>query len=190
MRVRWVINSLRYCGVFEGVEGIYHHGQFFGTLYAEALFDSTRMGAVWDATRVQRDGRTLDAFAAAEIAVDIVEHLVAVNVAVIVGYRYRERVIVQLARDKGADDEVRPLEVLVNGRRLVNTPGDWLEVGNIENPGVLAAVPANGVDGVEIVPIAGNDGTNFDAHLELTTLGMRDQFFGSADVALAEGRML
>ena len=88
MWVRWVINTLRYCGVFKGVEGVYHHGQFFRAFNAEALFDGTGMGAVGDAARVQRDGRTLDAFAAAEIAVDVVEHLVAVNVAVVVRNGY------------------------------------------------------------------------------------------------------
>ena len=113
----------------------------------QALFDRARMWAVRDAARVQRNRRALDAFAAAEVAVDVVEHLVAIDVAMVIGNGNRERMIIQLARHKRADDEVGPLEGLMHWRRLMDAPGNRLKIGNIEDPGILAAIPANGIDG-------------------------------------------
>ena len=56
---------------------------------------------------------------------------------------------VELARNEGADDEVWALEGLMHGGWLVDTPGDWFEVGNVEDPGIFVAIPAYDVAGVE-----------------------------------------
>ena len=72
----------------------------------------------------------------------------------------------------------------------MNTSGDWLEVGDIQDPGIGTAVPADGVDRVEVVPVAGNQVADFDAYFVVAALGMCDQFCRAADVALAIGRML
>ena len=63
-----------------------------------------------------------------ELAVDVIDHLLAVQVRVVVRDRDRERVEVELARAERADDEVRALERLVRRRRHVDAPGDRLEV--------------------------------------------------------------
>lgn len=53
MWISWIINRLRNRCIFEGVEGVDHHGQFFGAFGSEALFDGTGVGAVGNATGVQ-----------------------------------------------------------------------------------------------------------------------------------------
>src|SRR5579859_754869 len=108
----------------------------------------------------------------------------------IVGYGDRERMIVQLARHKRANDKIRPLEGLMYGRRLVDTPGDWLEIIDVEDPGILAAIPANGINGMEIVPVAGDSAAYLHPHLELAALSMRFKLFRAANIALAIGGML
>src|ERR1051326_2549514 len=108
----------------------------------------------------------------------------------VVGHRYRKGMIVQLAWHKRADDEIGTLEGLVYVRRLVNTPGDWLKVVNIEDPGIFAAIPADRIDRVEVIPVTGDDIAHFHPHLELPALGMRFELLRTANIALAVGRVL
>src|SRR2546427_12455243 len=81
-------------------------------------------------------------------------------------------------------------ERLVNRGRLVNTPSDWLKVSDIKDPGILAAIPTNGIDRVKIIPVAGNEAAYFHAHFKIASLGMRFKFFGTANVALTIGSVL
>src|ERR1700736_627357 len=108
----------------------------------------------------------------------------------VVGHRYRERVIVQLARHKRADDEIGTLEGLVYGWRLVDTPGDRLKVANVEDPGIFTDIPSDYIYGMEVIPITGDGVAYFHSHFELATLGMRFEFLRKANIALAVGRML
>src|SRR5437763_15039115 len=102
----------------------------------------------------------------------------------VVRHRYRERVIVQLARHKRADNEIGTLEGLVYGWRLVDTPGDRLKVANIEDPGIFTAIPANRIDGAEVIPITGDGLAYLHSHFELATLGMRLAFLRKAHSSL------
>src|SRR5260370_19739343 len=98
--------------------------------------------------------------------------------------------VVELTRHKRTDHEVWPLEGLVDRWGLVDASGDRLKVGDVEDPGVLAAIPTNGVDGVEVIPVAGDQFPDLHAYLKIAALGVRDQFLGPADVAFAIGRVL
>src|SRR5260370_7160189 len=102
----------------------------------------------------------------------------------VVRHRYRERVIVQLARHKRADDEIGTLEGLVYGRRLVDTPGDRLKVANIEDPGIFTAIPANRIDGGEVIQITGHRVAYFHSHSKLPTLGLRSDYTRKANLPL------
>src|SRR5438132_2312574 len=148
------------------------------------------MGTMWYTSRVQRDRRTFNTAPAAEVTIDVVQHLFAVESAMVIRDRYREWMVVQVARHKRADDKIRSLEGLVHGRRLVDASGDRLEVSNIEDPGVFAAVPADGIDGVKVIPVAGNKITYFHAHFKVATLGMRFQFFRATNITLTIGGVL
>ena len=110
-----------------------------------------RLGTVRVTARVHRDRALADPgpLARLVVAVDVEHDLVAVDVGVVVGHRDRQRVVVDLARDEVADDEVPALEHLVHRWRLVDAPRDRLEVGDVEDVGVEAPVPAHDVERVE-----------------------------------------
>ena len=95
--------------------------------------------------------------------------------------------IVQFTRYEGTDHEVRALEGLMHRWRLMDTPGYWLEVVNVENPGILAAIPTHGIYGVEVKPVARDDVTDLDTHLKVAAPGMRYQLFRPTNVALTVG---
>src|SRR5947209_17549235 len=107
------------------------------------------MGTMWYTSRVQRDRRTFDTAPAAEVTIDVVQHLFAVDIAMVIWDRYRELMVVRFARYKRADDKIRSLEGRVHGRRLVYAPSDRLEVSEFEDPGGRTACPAYGTDSVE-----------------------------------------
>src|SRR5947199_7334273 len=112
------------------------------------------MWSMGDTAWMQCDRRTFDATTAAEVAIDVVNHLLTVYIAVVIRHRYREWMVVQFAWHKRADDKIRSLERLMHRRRLVYAPRDWLEIGNVEDPGILATIPANRIDGMKIIPVA------------------------------------
>ena len=62
----------------------------------------------------------LDSLARHEVALDIVEDLVRVDVGVVVGRGNRLRVVVEQAGNERTDDESGTVERLVDGRRLVD----------------------------------------------------------------------
>ncbi len=108
----------------------------------------------------------------------------------VVRNRDRVRVEVELARTERADDEVRPFERLVRGRRHVDAACDRLEVVDRERPRVDVAVPADDVervvvDHVRLIAVA-------DAHLddELAPLTMRLQLGRGMDVPVVVRRVL
>jgi hypothetical protein len=67
---------------------------------------------------------------------------------VVVRDRDRQRVVVDLARDEVADDEVVALEDLVHRRRLVHLAGDRHVVVDVERVRIQTAVPADDVERV------------------------------------------
>src|SRR5262249_14364133 len=95
---------------------------------------------------MERDGADRDPLARAEVAGDVIDHLLRLEIRVVVRDGDRLRVEVQLAWTEGADHEVLPLEGLVRGGRLVDPPGDRLEVVDRERPRVEEAVPADDVE--------------------------------------------
>src|SRR5579884_444156 len=187
IRILFIIIRLSRRSQLQRVERIHHYRQLLRSINAQALLNCTWMWSVCNTSWVQCEGGAFDAATAAEVAVDVVEHFVAVDVAVVVRDGDRQRVVVELAWHKRADDEVGSLERLMHGWWLMDTTRDRLEVGDVEDPGVLAAVPANDVAGMVVVPVAGESVTDFQAYLEVAALSVCVQFFGSANVALTVG---
>src|SRR5690349_12030908 len=87
-----VVERLGLGGELERAEGIHHDGQLFGALGAQTLLHGAGVRAVGDAAGVEREGADLDAAPAAEVAIDVIQHLVGVYVAVVVGHRDGQRV--------------------------------------------------------------------------------------------------
>src|SRR5260370_612351 len=143
------------------------------------------MWPVWNTTRMQRDRRTFNASTAAKVAIDIVDHLIAIDVAMIIWHWDREWMIIQFRRYKGTDYEVWPLEGLMYWRRLVDAPGDGLKVANIEDPGILAAIPAHGINGMEVKPVTRDHVGHLDTDLVIASFDVRYKLFRPANVAFA-----
>src|SRR6266566_573419 len=123
------------------MEGVDHHRQLLGRLLADAGLDGARVWPVRDARGVHGERADVDATTAHEIARDVVDDLVGVDVGVVVGRGNRERVVVELTRDEAADDEVARLEGQMNRRGLVDAAGYRLEVLDVEGKGPQVAVP-------------------------------------------------
>ena len=104
------------------------------------------MRAVRDAVGMQRDRAELDPLPAHELARGVVEHLVRVDVAVVVRRGHRLGMEIVRPRAERADDEAVALEGLVHRRRLVHAPDDRLEVVDVERPGIELAVPPDDVE--------------------------------------------
>ena len=132
----------------------------------------------------------LDPATAHEVAGDVVDDLVAVDVGVVVGGRDGQRVVVELPRHEGADDEVLALEGLVDGRRLVDPSGDRLEIADVEDVGVQVAVPAHHVERMVVVVIARELTSGLDVDAEVARLRVRRLVGRDADVAMVIRRML
>lgn len=76
-------------------ERIAHDSQFIRPGSPEALFDRARMRPVGNALRVKTERAGTDAPASLVVALDVVEDLVAVEVAVVVWNRHGLRMKVQ-----------------------------------------------------------------------------------------------
>src|SRR3954469_16696277 len=139
---------------------------------------------------MERDRAHLDALPRAEVAGDVIDHLLGLQVRVVVRDRHRERVEVELARAERADDEVLPLEGLVRGRRLVDSARDRLEVVDRERPWVEVAVPADDVEGVVVEDVRLVAAADANLDRELALLAVRAQLRRRMDVAVVVGRAL
>ncbi len=132
------------------LEGVPHDRELLGPPRAQRGLDEARLRPVRQAARVQGDHPDVHALARAELAVDVVDGLLGLDVRVVVGQRDRLRVVVELARAERADHEVLALEGLVHRRRHVDAAGDRLEVVGVERVRVDVAVPADDVERVVV----------------------------------------
>lgn len=170
-------------------ESVHHDGQFAGFFGADAFFHRAGVRAVRDAAGVQRDHAALHVFAAHEVAVHVIEHLIGVNVGVVVGCGNRERVVVVHARHEGADHKVVPVEGLVYRRRHVQATRDRLEIVDAEREGIHETVPAHHVERMIEVVVGVNVVLLFNVKQEIAALVISLQISGFANVALTERRM-
>ena len=172
------------------MEGVDHHRQLFRFLFADARLDSARVRPVRDACRVNGERADVHSPAAHEVAGDVVDDFVGVDVGVVVRGRDRERVVVELAGYEAADDEVAWLEGQVHRRGLVDPAGDRLEVLDVEGKGPQVAVPADQVERVVGVVVGGDAAAGLHLHHEVARLEVGCHLVGWPDVPLAVGRVL
>src|SRR5688572_13734884 len=169
----------------ERTERVHHHGELLGALLPDRALVGPGVGTVGDAVRVDREARLLDSLPRHEVAPDVIDDLVRVHVRVVVGSRDGERVVIEQPRDEGADHEPRPVERLVDGRRLMDAPGDRLEVLDVEGVGPQVSVPTDYIHGVMAVDVSGDGAAGLDADLELSLLVARLELPGRPQVPLA-----
>src|SRR4051812_45426980 len=103
------------------------------------------MRTVRNAVGMNRHRCRLDAAPRHEVALHVINDLVRIDVRVVVRRGYRERVIVEQTRNKRAHDESRPVERLMDGRRLMHPSGNRLEVVDVEREWPQMTVPPDDV---------------------------------------------
>jgi hypothetical protein len=89
-----IINLHRCLGEHQGPEGVDHYGQFLSFLFANASLVCAWVGAVRNPAWVKRHVTLRNIIAAHKITIYIVEYLVGINVAVIIGGRNSQRMVV------------------------------------------------------------------------------------------------
>ena len=102
---------------------------------------------------MQTKGALFDAAPGLVVAFDVVQHFVAVEIAVVVWHHDRLGVEVQDAWAERADDEVMPFECLMHRRWQVVLPDDRREVIDIEAVLVVAAIPSDDIKRVVFVGV-------------------------------------
>src|SRR6266487_4535014 len=100
---------------------------------------------------MERDRADVHPAPRAELAGDVIDHLLRLKIRVVVRDRRGERIEIELARTERADHEVPVLERLMRRRRLVEPAGGRLEVVHRERPRIKVAVPSDGVGRLEVM---------------------------------------
>ena len=172
------------------IERVAHHRVLVRLRHPERLLGEPGLRAVRKAGRMQRDPPDLDPLARREVPVDVIDHLLALQVRVVVRDRHRLGVEVELARAERADHEVRAGERLVRRRRHVDAPGDRLEVVDRERPRIDVAVPADDVERVVVDHVGLVAAAHAHLDLELALVAVRVQLGRRMDVAVVVRRVL
>ena len=183
--IRWIIDPLRHSRKMQRMEGIDHHRHLFRTFGTQAFLHHTRLWTMRNTTRMQCNRCFFDATPTAKIAIDIVEHLIAIDIAMVVRDRHRQWMIIQLSWHKRADYKVRSLERLMDGRWLMYTSRNWFEIVDIQDPGIGATIPTHNIQGMMRIPVACHYIPNFDMHRKLAALSVRNKLFRSSNITLA-----
>ncbi len=131
-----------------------------------------------------------DVVAAHEVPVHVVEHLIAVDVAVIVGCGDGFGVIVVEPWAERTHDKGITFEGLMHGGRLMHTSCYRLEIVDAEGVGIVVTVPGHHIEGVRGIDELVHRVLLLHLDEELTLLIVRFEIGWPADVALTEGRML
>src|SRR5438876_5677004 len=96
-----IVQLLSDRGHLQRLLGLDHNCQFISRVFSQACFDGSWLWSVVYASPVECEGSYFDSSAAAEVSADVVEDLVAVDVAVVVWNGYCLRVVVEFSRDEG-----------------------------------------------------------------------------------------
>ncbi len=128
------------------MKSIHHHRQLLCFLCPQASLDGTGMRTMRDPARMQGDHPLCHVLPAHEVTIHIIQQLIAVDIAVVVGGGYCPGMIVEQSWTKRTYYKVMPLESLVHRRRLMYPPGYRLEIMNAEGKWITAAIPADHIE--------------------------------------------
>src|SRR5688572_15165609 len=103
---------------------------------------------------MQRDVILFDALATHEIAIAVVKHFIAVDVAVIIRRGDAFGVIVKETWHERTNHEVIASKGLMSGWWHVQAPCNRLKIAHVENPGEQIAIPTNHIKGVMVKHMA------------------------------------
>src|SRR5947208_6196867 len=134
--------------------------------------------------RMQRDRPDLNAATGAEVARDVIDHLLRLQIRVVIRNRDREWIEVKFPRAERADDEVAALEGLMRRRRLMDPARDRLEIVDRERPGKEETVPPHDVEGMVVEHVGLIAVAHPHLYRELAFLSVCVQLRGRMDVAV------
>src|SRR5262245_16492140 len=126
--------------------GVEHDCQLLSSQGVLARHDCSRMRTMRNSARMKGNGASFDPSTGAEIASNVKEHFVSLNIIVHPRNLNRLRMSIEEARGKGANDVAPNLEGLMNRWRLMDRAGNWLKVLCIESKGINITVPAEHVE--------------------------------------------
>ena len=175
---------------FERLEGVHHHRQLERFLGADRFFDRARVRTMWNAHGVQGHHAFFHVLSAHEFTFYVVENLIGVDIAVVVGGRNGLRMVVKKTGAETADHKSTAGECLVNRWWLVNPTGDRLKVVDGKCIWEEEPVPTDKVEGVGLVDKIKEVVLLLDLHREGTLFINRFQVLGLAEITLTEGRVL
>ena len=103
-----VFHGKRRLGQAKRAKRVDHDRELFGALLTDRAFVGSRMGTVRNAVRMHGEGRPIDSLARHELAFDVVEHFVGVDVRMIVRRGNRFRVVIVEPRAERAERSAPP----------------------------------------------------------------------------------
>src|SRR3954451_3252461 len=108
-----VVEILRELRELERMERVAHHSELVRLVRADRFLREAGLRAVREPGRMERDRADVDAAARAELAGDVIDHLLGLQIRMVIRNRHCEWIEVELARAERADDEVPSLERLM-----------------------------------------------------------------------------
>ena len=143
-RVVAVEDLTRDRGAVQRPEGIDHDRELVGLARAiERRLERSGLRSMRQSADMVCERALADPASCRVVALDVVQHLVRVEVAVVVREHDRLGVPVELARHERADHDVVGLERLMDRRRHVKASGARLEIVDVEGHRVDGPVPAD-----------------------------------------------
>src|SRR5690606_40785219 len=112
---------------------------------ADTALVCSRMGSVRNSCGMQRDVSGGYIIPTHKITIYIIQHLIAVDVTVVVGRGNTLRMIVIEPRHKRTDHKCISLKSLMNRWRLMNSPGDGFKIVNGKSIRKIIAVIAHNI---------------------------------------------
>ena len=168
------------------MESIHHYCQLLSACFAYRLLHSAGVRAMRYARWVQGYHATFYVLATHKVTIHIVQHFVAVYIAVVVWGRYGERVIVVQPWHKRAHHKVVRIKCLVHGWWLVHAACNGFKVVYAEGVWVFATIPADHIKRVMTVPYGVQQALLFYLYQVFALQVEGFEVLRLAEVALAE----
>ncbi len=127
------------------IEGVAHYGEHVRLVRADRLLRAAGLRTVRQAGRMQRDRADVDALARAELAGDVRDHLLRLEIRVVIRDRHRERSKSSLRGQNEQITKFLPSGTSDATGRLVDAAGDRLEVVHREGLRIKVRVPSHRV---------------------------------------------
>ena len=136
------------------------------------------------------ESRAVNPFPRHEIPFDVIQHLIRINVRVVVRGGNTVRVIVKQAWYERAHNESGTIKRLMNRRRLMDSTGNRFKVLDIESVRPKVTVPTHHVQWMMFERVSRNHAPCFNTDFELPRFVDRNDLLRDSNVTFAIRRVL